>query len=84
MNKNILTIIGLCVLTSMLISCGKGSKMDGQLVGSQDRPKWKGNINPYGMVYIKSGTLTIGSDDQDKQHLSFKTKEHLYSGIFYG
>ena len=22
-------------------------------------------INPYGMIYVRSGTLTIGSDDQD-------------------
>lgn len=29
-----------------------------------DRPSWKG-INPYGMVYIPSGTLHIGAGDQD-------------------
>ncbi len=34
------------------------------MVGSQDRPSWKG-INPYGMVYIPSGQLHIGPSDQD-------------------
>lgn len=38
--------------------------MDGQLIGVSKRPSWKG-INPYGMIYVRSGTLTIGSDDQD-------------------
>lgn len=52
----------LLVLANFLSSCG--SKETGQLVGVQDRPSWKG-INPYGMVYIPSGTLHIGPSDQD-------------------
>jgi len=43
-------------------SCGR--KESGQLVGVTDRPKWKG-INPYGMVYIPSGTLHVGASDED-------------------
>lgn len=43
-------------------SCG--SKESGQLVGVLDRPKWRG-INPYGMVYVPSGTLHIGTGDED-------------------
>ena len=34
------------------------------MIGVLDRPTWKG-INPYGMVYIPSGTLHIGPSDQD-------------------
>ncbi|MBK7637854.1 MAG: SUMF1/EgtB/PvdO family nonheme iron enzyme [Saprospiraceae bacterium] len=49
-------------LLLFLISCGK--KESGQLVGVQDRPKW-GGFNPFGMVYVPSGTLTIGQSDQD-------------------
>lgn len=41
-----------------------GTKQNGQLIGVSDRPTWKG-INPYGMVYIPSGTLHIGGSDQD-------------------
>ena len=47
----------------MLASCG-GSGGDGQLRGVEDRPKWNG-INPYGMVYVPSGGLTLGQSDQD-------------------
>lgn len=41
-----------------------GTKENGQLVGVLDRPSWKG-INPYGMVYIPSGTLHVGVGDED-------------------
>ncbi len=50
----ILTIFGGCA----------GSGDSGQLIGVQDRPKWK-SINPYGMVYVNSGVLMIGQSDQD-------------------
>jgi len=57
----------LCVLsliTMVLSSCGSKGGQTGQLIGVDDRPKWKG-IDPYGMVYIPSGTLHIGQSDQD-------------------
>ncbi len=41
-----------------------GTRQSGQLIGVFDRPNWKG-INPYGMVYVPSGTLHIGPSDQD-------------------
>lgn len=63
MKKVFIAFFGLLTIMLVTSSCSKKGG-DGQLVGVQDRPKWKG-INPYGMVYIKSGTLTIGSDDQD-------------------
>ncbi len=61
--KNLIkSIFAILVLTTILSSCGK--KENGQLLGVDSRPKWKG-INPYGMVYIQSGTLYIGSGDED-------------------
>ncbi|MEM0992097.1 MAG: SUMF1/EgtB/PvdO family nonheme iron enzyme [Bacteroidota bacterium] len=54
--------LSLVLLTLFAASCG--SNQSGQLIGVLDRPDWKG-INPYGMVYIPSGSLTIGSGDQD-------------------
>ncbi len=46
----------------VLSSCGGGGY--GELRGVADRPSWSG-INPYGMVYVPSGTLHIGASDQD-------------------
>ena len=46
----------------MLFPVGRGET--GQLIGVSDRPAWKG-INPYGMVYVPSGTVHIGPSDQD-------------------
>jgi formylglycine-generating enzyme len=56
------SLLFLALLAGVFASCGR--KESGQLVGVLDRPKWKG-INPYGMVYIPSGTLHIGAGDQD-------------------
>lgn len=44
------------------ISCGV--QESGQLTGVADRPAWNG-INPFGMVYVPSGTLHVGQSDQD-------------------
>ncbi|MBC7777704.1 MAG: SUMF1/EgtB/PvdO family nonheme iron enzyme, partial [Phycisphaerae bacterium] len=52
----------LLFLAALAASCGRSE--GGQLVGVTNRPKWKG-INPYGMVYVPSGSLTIGSGDED-------------------
>lgn len=49
----------------LVTSCAQ--RDNGQLVGVLNRPTWKG-INPYGMVYIPSGTLHIGPSDQDVNH----------------
>ena len=48
----------------MLILSSCGSNNYGELTGVLDRPGWS-TINPYGMVYIPSGTLHIGQSDQD-------------------
>ncbi len=54
-----LSLLGLVVL---LAACGK--KETGDLTGVLERPSWKG-INPYGMVYVPSGTFHAGPSDED-------------------
>lgn len=63
MSRNFL-YIGVIVLTFTMLVVGCGQSFDGQLRGVENRPSWTG-INPYGMVYIPSGTLTIGQSDED-------------------
>ena len=60
--KNLLKTSFAFMLLLLVMSCG--SRENGQLLGVMDRPAWKG-INPYGMVYIPSGTVHIGNSDQD-------------------
>ena len=62
MKKILKSLSALFVLFLFITSCG--TQENGQLIGVLDRPSWKG-INPYGMVYIPSGTLHIGPGDQD-------------------
>ena len=47
-------------------ACNNNAWLDykGQLLGFQDRPEWE-PINPYGMVYIPSGSFHVGPSDQD-------------------
>lgn len=60
--KNLLKTSLAFMLLLLVMSCG--SRENGQLLGVIDRPAWNG-INPYGMVYIPSGTLHIGNSDAD-------------------
>ena len=62
MSRNILSRIGVLAMLVLITSCGV--KESGQLTGALDRPNWTG-INPFGMVYVPSGTLHIGQSDQD-------------------
>ena len=62
MKKLLKTSIVFLLFTVIFSACG--TQQNGQLIGVIDRPTWKG-INPYGMVYIPSGTLHIGPGDQD-------------------
>jgi len=55
-------LFSFCLMVLLLSSCGRDDS--GQLLGVPDRPAWNG-INPFGMVYVPSGTLTIGQSDQD-------------------
>ncbi len=78
MKKQALFFLGLVLL--LLSSCG--SEQTGELVGVQDRPGWNG-INPFGMVYVPSGTLTIGQSDQDIfSNYTQRPKSISISGFF--
>ena len=46
----------------VLSSCGGGNR--GQLVGTQGREKWY-QPDPYGLVFIPSGSYNMGPSDQD-------------------
>ncbi len=56
--------IFLVALTMAIIFSSCGREQNGELIGANDRPAWNG-INPYGMVYVPSGTLHIGASDQE-------------------
>ncbi|MFN7830511.1 MAG: SUMF1/EgtB/PvdO family nonheme iron enzyme, partial [Bacteroidota bacterium] len=64
----------------IIASCGR--QEGGQLIGVTDRPSWKG-INPYGMVYVPSGTLQIGVGDEDlSKSLVARPKTISVQGFF--
>jgi len=46
----------------VLSSCGGGDH--GELIGVQNRERWY-QADPYGMIYIPSGSFTMGPSDQD-------------------
>jgi sulfatase modifying factor 1 len=56
--------LSLILAAIIIFSTACGTRQSGQLIGVMKRPTWKG-INPYGMVYVPSGTLHIGPSDQD-------------------
>lgn len=80
MKKLLRNSIGLLVLTTILAACG--SRQTGQLIGVTDRPAWKG-INPYGMVYVPSGTLHIGNSDQDVSNTFVQRQKSISITGFY-
>jgi formylglycine-generating enzyme len=57
--------ITLCIpiLAILLSSCGSNSG-SGELVGVQDRPHYY-EPDPYGMIFIPTGSFTMGPNDQD-------------------
>ncbi len=67
---------------AVIFSCGGGGGDTGQLIGSLDRPTWKG-INPFGMVYIPSGTLHIGPGDQDVSNTFVQRSKSISINGFY-
>lgn len=62
MKKTFFSFTGFLLLILFISSCG--STEQGQLVGAANRPKWV-SPNPYGMVYVQSGQVHIGQNDQD-------------------
>jgi gliding motility-associated lipoprotein GldK len=80
MKKAVIFLLGLFILFITFSSCGK--RDTGQLVGVQDRPKWSG-INPYGMVYIPSGFMVMGQDDDDLFRQFIKRSKSVSLSGFY-
>ena len=57
-------------------SCNRGSSSgygNGELVGSRRSQKWL-EPRPYGMVFIRRGSFTIGPNDQDPAWSSIPAK----------
>ncbi len=61
------------VIWSALGFSGCSKSGNGELVGVQDRPKWR-ETQPYGMVYIRKGSFNIGPSDQDASMSGVPTK----------
>ena len=74
-------LFSLVLLYAITTACGR--KEGGELSGVLDRPGWKGNINPYGMVYIPSGTLHIGPGDQDLRNTYVQRPKSISIQGFY-
>jgi len=64
MKKIVLTFAFAFIIAGIYGCSNKSGQANGQLTGVSDRPDW-GAINPYGMLYIPSGTFHIGQSDQD-------------------
>jgi len=63
-NLQLFTLAFVAIIVGSGCSHSSWDDYRGQLLGMQDRPEWE-PVNPYGMVYIPSGTLHIGPSDQD-------------------
>lgn len=80
MKKSTVSLYALFLLVLILSSCGRTE--EGQLIGVQNRPTWNG-LNPYGMVYVPSGTAHIGQSDQDVfQTFTQKPRSISIQGFF--
>jgi len=60
--KKLLLIAVVLVTIISFTSCSQSG--NGELVGVQNRPKWR-ETQPYGMVYVRRGSFNIGPSDQD-------------------
>jgi sulfatase modifying factor 1 len=79
--KNLLKA-SLALLLISVIATSCGTRQNGQLIGVMDRPVWRG-INPYGMVYVPSGTLHIGNSDQDVSNTFVQRPKSISISGFY-
>ena len=70
----------LLAFVALLAACSGG--YNGQLLGVLDRPEWN-SIIPYGMVYIPSGTLHIGQNDEDMNNSLFQPSKSISIQGFY-
>ena len=78
--KKLLNPLSIIFIVLVISSCG--TRQNGQLIGIMDRPSWKG-INPYGMVYVPSGTLHIGPSDQDITNTFVQRSKSISISGFY-
>ncbi|MEM7101608.1 MAG: SUMF1/EgtB/PvdO family nonheme iron enzyme [Bacteroidota bacterium] len=78
--KNFSRLLLALIVVTAIGACKSGS--NGQLTGVLNRPAWKG-INPYGMVYVPSGTLHIGPSDQDVNHTMIQRPRSISIQGFY-
>lgn len=76
--------IVLVVLPMLLSSCGSNrwNEYKGQLLGYQERPEWE-PINPFGMVYVPTGTLHVGPSDQDVPNNRWQRSKSISIQGFY-
>lgn len=74
--------INLSLVLAVLVLASCGRRQSGQLTGVIDRPTWKG-INPYGMVYVPSGTVHIGPSDQDVSNTFVQRQKSISIQGFY-
>ncbi|MDX9909714.1 MAG: SUMF1/EgtB/PvdO family nonheme iron enzyme [Bacteroidales bacterium] len=70
MKKLFLITVGLITLFSYT---GCSPSGNGELVGVQNRKKWR-ETQPYGMVYVRRGSFNIGPSDQDPAMAGVPTK----------
>src|SRR5690554_2076252 len=70
MKKLFLITVGLITLFSYT---GCSPSGNGELVGVQNRKKWR-ETQPYGMVYVRRGSFNIGPSDQDPAMAEVPTK----------
>ena len=85
MKRTSLYSIALIVICGLILTgCGgSGYKYyKGELLGIPDRPNWKG-INPFGMLYIPTGTFHIGPSDQDVNHALWQRSKSISIQGFY-
>ena len=64
--------IGLTVLSAFAFS-GCSNSGNGELTGVQRRGRWT-ESSPYGMVFVRRGSVNIGPNDQDPAMLNTPTK----------
>ncbi len=58
-------VVFFTLIITVLYSCGGGTgESRGELVGVKSKRKWFAE-KPYGMVYIKGGSFTMGKQDED-------------------
>lgn len=75
-----LSNMALLLLVLVVAACGRNET--GEITGVMDRPSWKG-INPFGMVYVPSGTLHIGPSDQDVANTYVQRQKAISISGFY-